>query len=57
MLLALGISSAPSAHALAQSAERNRSLTQHAENAARAAVDAAPPYGEWLESVLPQPGV
>ena len=57
MLLALGISSAPSAHALAQSAERNRSLTQQAENAARAAVDAAPPYGEWLESVLPQPGV
>ena len=57
MLLALGISSSPSAHALAQSAERNRSLTQQAENAARAAVDAAPPYGEWLESVLSQPGV
>jgi tryptophan halogenase len=57
MLLALGISSTPSAHALAQPAERNRALTQQAENVARAAVDAAPPYAEWLGSVLPQPEV
>jgi tryptophan 7-halogenase len=57
MLRALGISSSPSAHALAQPPERSRTLTQQAENAARSAVDAAPPYGEWLISVVPQPAV
>lgn len=55
MLRALGVFSSPSAHALAQPPERSRHLIQQAENAARAAVDAAPPYGEWLSSVLPPP--
>jgi tryptophan halogenase len=57
MLHALGLFSTPSAHALAQPPERTRALVQQAENAARAAVDSAPPYGEWLGSVLPQPAV
>jgi tryptophan 7-halogenase len=52
MLRALGVQSTASAHAMAQPAERNRALTQEAENAARAAVEAAPPYIEWLDSVL-----
>jgi tryptophan 7-halogenase len=55
MLRALGLSPAPSAHALAQPPERAHMLAQQAENAARAAVDAAPPYGQWLISVVPQP--
>jgi tryptophan 7-halogenase len=53
MLRALGVQSMASAHALAQP-ERNRALIQQGEKAARAAVDAAPPYIEWLTSVLPQ---
>lgn len=54
MLRALGIASAPSAHTLAQPREQSRQLIQQAENAARSAVAAAPPYGEWLASVLSQ---
>jgi tryptophan halogenase len=53
MLRALGIQSNASALALAQPA-RNRLLMQEAEKAARTAVDAAPPYIEWLSSVLAQ---
>lgn len=55
MLRALGIPSTPSAHALARPLEESRALMQQAENAAHAAVEAAPPYGEWLASVLQQP--
>lgn len=54
MLRALGIQSAASAHAMAQPPERSKALLQQAENTARAAVDAAPPYMEWLSSVLQQ---
>jgi len=54
MLRALGIASAPSAHVLAQPREQTRQLIQQAENIARAAVSAAPPYGEWLASLLSQ---
>lgn len=54
MLRALGVRSMASAHAIAQPPERNQALIREAENAARAAVEAAPPYIEWLTSVLPQ---
>lgn len=54
MLRALGVPSMASAHAMAQPPERNHALIQQAENAARAAVEAAPLYLEWLNSVLPQ---
>jgi tryptophan 7-halogenase len=54
MLRALGVQSMASAHALAQPPERTNALMKQAENAARAAVDAAPPYLDWLNSVLPQ---
>jgi tryptophan 7-halogenase len=54
MLRALGVQSMASAHAMAQPPERNLALVREAENAARAAVEAAPPYMEWLTSVLPQ---
>lgn len=56
MLHALGLSSTPSAHAMARSAETSRSIMEQADRAARAAIEAAPPYDEWLMSVLPQPG-
>jgi tryptophan 7-halogenase len=54
MLRALGVKSTASAHARAQPPERTRALVQQVENDARAAVDAAPPYMEWLNSVLLQ---
>jgi tryptophan 7-halogenase len=54
MLRALGVLSMASARAMAQPAEHSRALAQKAENAARAAVDVAPPYMEWLSSVLQQ---
>jgi tryptophan 7-halogenase len=54
VLRATGTASRPSVHMLAQPASRYEALARQAQAAARAAVDAAPPYLEWLTSVLPQ---
>jgi tryptophan 7-halogenase len=56
LLRATGTASRPSVHMQAQPASRYQALAQQAQAAARAAVDAAPPYLEWLTSVLPQNG-
>jgi tryptophan 7-halogenase len=54
MLRALGVKSTASAHASAQRPELTFSLGQQAEKEAQAAVNAAPPYAEWLDSALQQ---
>lgn len=56
MLRALGVEASPSVHTLAQSPDQIRAMMQETEMAERAAVNAAPPYGEWLSSVLAQQG-
>jgi tryptophan 7-halogenase len=52
LLRAVGFIAAPSTHALAKPPERVRATLEQMEKAANAALAAASPYGEWLESVL-----
>jgi tryptophan halogenase len=52
MLQALGLHAKPSVYAMAQSDDRTREQMYQAEMAVRAALEAAPPYLEWLTSVL-----
>jgi tryptophan 7-halogenase len=52
VLRATGSRSQPSVQMLAQPPEYYQAMAKMAETAVRAAVDAAPPYLEWLQSVL-----